>query len=586
MTRAFGESGVGFSASQGRLVLTDPETGEQYCPIDPEDYGGPDCDTKDLLNSASDALKALSALLKLSTTITDAKLRADFEKAVKDAQRKIIDGQNRMIDASNKINEASNGLASANNDINSLMSDLSSIQNSINLELSNISLISGAIASIDTRLAGANTSLADAQARFDRALNRANYPAGSTGLSQQRADLRSANLDIFNLNSTILDLQNTQANYISDMNSAGERYNNLIPQANAVRDGVASAYQIAGGYESARNQASQEWNSGTGLVREGYNDFKGAGDAYRNAQENILMPMVEGATGARGLSNALSHIAEGQNFTAVADLLNAGLESGLRNAGNATLNQFGGMWGSMLNTAGQSADQTIRQGGDLGDFFRNVAVNGANTLLGANDFIRVGEGVKKAYEFSTYGDFSGAGQLASGITSDLVTGVGKVTGTVLPLTPMAPLTPAVQALTPAVATGSSSIVETMVQTAQTPISQPLTPGGISPFPTGIGGRGIGERPTSGPPSAITVAIAGTTIGAYNTGASALGGVLGQNANLSTKASVEIASMAKSGTLPNAGKVIDWGGRLQYGSLELRPPTAIPVSIGGTVIGGP
>jgi hypothetical protein len=569
MTRSFGQ---GFSAPR---VIQTPEG--SYCPIDPEEYGGPDCDTKDLLNSASDALKALSALLKLSTTITDAKLRADFEKAVKDAQQKVIDGQNKMIDASNKINEASNGLATANNDINSLMSDLTSIQNSINLELSNISLISGAISSINTQLAGANDSLAQAQARFNDALGKPSS-AFAGGSKEKRDTLRNLNNDMFNLNSTILDLQNTNANYFNDMNSAGERYNNLIPQANAVKDGVTNAYGVAQQYQDARNSASQQFNDGANGIRNGYNDFKGAGDAYRNAQENILMPMVEGATGAKGLSNALANIAEGQNFTAVSDVLNAGLESGLRNAGNATLNQFGGMWGSMLSTAGQSADQTIRQGGDLGDFFRNVAVNGANKLLGAQDFIRAGQGVQQAYQFTQAGDWQGAGMLASGITSNLVTGTGAVAGTALPFTPLAPLTPVVVATTPAIATGASSIVETMVQTAQTPISRPLTPGGT---PLTVGGRGIYERPTAGQPSAGTVAIAGTLIGVSNTATSLVSGLLGGSSNLSNRASVEISNMANSGT-----RVIDWGSRLQPGSIELRPPTTIPVSIGGAVIGGP
>jgi len=490
-----------------------------------------------------------------------------------------------MIDASNKISQASNGLAGANSEINSLMSDLSGIQNQINLELANISLISGAVNALGGQIASANASLADAQARFDRAMNRANYPAGSAGLNQQRNDLRAINNDIFGINSAIADLQNTQANYISDMNAAGERYNNLIPQANAARDGVTAAYEMAGQYEAARNAAAGQFNDGAGRIRDGYNQFNGAADAYRNSQENVLMPMTEAATGARGLSNALGHLAEGQNFTAVADLMNAGLESGLRNAGNATLNQFGGLWGTMLSTAGQSADQTIRQGGNLGDFFRNAAVNGANRLLGADNFIQVGEGVRQAYQFAEAGDFNGAGMLASGITSNLVQGTGELAATFLPFTPAAPLTPAVQALTPAVATSASGIVETMVQAGQTSLSQPITPGGINPFPTGLGGRGIGERPTSGPPSSLTVAIAGTTITAYNTAASAVGGLLGANPNLSGKVSFEISSMANSGTIPGRGQAIDWGGRLQPGSVELRPPAAIPVNI-GTVIGGP
>lgn len=579
MTRAFGQE-----ISAPRLIR-DPSSGELYCPIDPDsDYAGPDCDTQEMLKSASLALKALESLLKLASTITDAKMKADLQKSIEDAKRKIAEGQEKMIDASNKINEATNGLAGANEQINSLVGELSSIQNSMALELANITSIAGSIAGIDARIGTASGSLAEAQARFDRALNRANYPAGSAGLQQQRADLRSANLDIFNLNSTIADLQNTRGQAVFEMNQAGDRYNNQIPQANAVRDGVQSAYDIANQYQGLRDAGANQFNEGASVVRDGYNTALDAGRAYRDFQQNVLMPMTEGATGARGLSKALNNIAEGNNFSAVSDIMNSGLESGLRNAGNATLNQFGGLWGTTVSEAGRALDQTIKSNGTVMDFFQNVAINTGNKLLGVSNFIEVGKGVENAYQFSKAGDVNGAGmELAQRITPNAIQGVMTVGQTVLPFTPLAPVTPAVSALTPAVVTAGTGVVTTLVESAQAPFSQPITRPGVTPggLGTGPGERGLGAGQALGKPSAPTVAVAGMIITAIETARTGVSTVLGQRSDLAVGTSIKISDMAHSGTSP-----IQWTPSLRPGSVELRPPSAVPVGGIGTIIGGP
>lgn len=552
-----GGSYGGYSPDGSNTSFTPEISASQYCPDPPSEYGGDDCDLSSLLKDASKALRVLSDLLKLSKTITDAKARADFEKAVKDAMKKVGDGRQEMIEASNRLSYLSSDISGNNARINDLVSSLSSVQNNMSLELANIASITSSIAGIDSRLSTSASQLADAQARFDRAMNRANYAPGSTGLLQQRTDLRSANLDIFNINSTIADLQNTKANYITDMNTSGDRYNNLIPQANAVRDGVASAYQVAQDLEGQRASASDQYNRGGQTARDGYNDLLSAGRAYKDYQQNVAMPLTETASGSRGLSSMLNNFAEGNNYSGIADVMNTGLESTLRNSA-PNLAPYGGFFTATISDAGKALDATARTGGDIGDAVGRFMVESGNRYLGVKDGIQLGQSVEKIYQFAGANDWQGVGmELESRAVPSALQLGSTLAQTGFNIMGMAPVSGALQAVTPGVISGASGGLSTLRNMTMTDISQPLTPSS----PREIG-RGLIERQTSGPPGALTVGAVGSFITAENIAKNTVGGMLNQNPNIASDLSVKISDMARSG--------VNWPGKLSPGTVTLRP----------------
>ena len=546
MVRTLGQQG--FSAPGGLYSDAPGFTG----PVLPKnDYDAPDEETSDTLEDIAKALAALEKLLQLASGIADAKLRADFEREVREAQRKIQQGQRTMLDASQKISEASNGIYSANDQINSLSSQLSSVQNQMGLELANISSIASSIAGIDTRLSSASDALSAAQSRYNEAMNRANYPAGSAGLAQQRNDLRAINNDIFNLNSTILDLQNTRGQEIFNMNEAGTRYNNLIPVANATRDGVASAYEMAGGFESQRAAGLQQFNEGAGSIREGYGQFLGAGEAYQNARDNILMPLAQSRVWASGASQAINQIAQGNYLSGVAEIANAGWNMGMLNPANASLAPFSGLAQGTFSSAGKALDMELRATGgdvssiDAGRLMTNLTIEAGNRFLGVKEFQNAVVSIGDSVTLADAGDFTGASLIATTqAVPSLMYGLSTIGQTVAPFTgPLAPvIAGAIPPVRDAVNALQSGVVNTMVNAFQTPFSQPLSP---STPKTGPGERGLLERAVVGPPSAPFVLGAGALITAAKTAEGLTTSYFQNNRGIASETASQIYDIGKN-----------------------------------------
>lgn len=425
----------GFIGPVSPLVPGDPGF---IGPVKPDPYGAPDSEVREALQDVATALNVLEKLLQLAYGLTDAELRADFEREVREAQRKLIEGQRQMMDASQKIADASNGLYGANDQINALASQLSSVQNQMGLELASISGIASTIAGLDSRISSTTQQLADANARYNQALNRANYPAGSTGLTQQRNDLRAINNDIFNLNTSILDLENTRGQEIFNMNQAGDRYNNLLPQEQAIRSGVRSAYDMAGSFEAQRNAGIAQANTASGFMRDGYNQYLGAGQAYQNARDNILMPLAQSRIGASGASQAINQISQGNYFSAGAEVMRAGWNLGMMNPANASLVPFSGLVQGTFQSVGNSVDAEIRRAGgvenvDFGRLMLNATIDSGNRFLAVKDFQRATVAIGDTVELAQAGDGRGATLIATTqAIPALISGVSTVAQTASP----------------------------------------------------------------------------------------------------------------------------------------------------------
>jgi hypothetical protein len=538
---------------------------------DSDPYAGTDSDTSQNLQDASLALKIFSALLDFARMIGDKVQQAKLEKSIAQAKKKIADGQKEMADASMKINEASDGIYSANDQINSFVQNISSVKFEINTQLSLINDFSSSIFGINNQLVSANANLANAQSRLDYALNRANYSAGITGLQKQRADIRSANTDIFNIGSSINDLENTRENYITSMNTAGEKYNSLIPIAEAQARGAQSAYDLAKNYEAQRAQGAEQFNRGGQSVRDGIQTANDAGSDFKSWQQNFDLPIVEASSGAKNLSGALESFSEGNNFTGSAQVFNGGLESAIRNGGDATLKQYGGSLGMLLSSIGAGADQTLRSGGDFGDFALNATIQAGNSFVGLQNIIQAQQGLELASAIidntsNPTAPYQAGTVLAQQTVPNTIQALGTATTNVLPFTPFAPATPVVKAVLPGIVVGGTGIATTINEAINTPISTPITP---DRTPLQIG-RGLYAPTPGGPgvPSLGTVGAVGTVMTAVATAEAILTQFFESNPNLAIQTSQAIIGMSQSG---------NWTPPLRSGEITLRPPGAIPVT---------
>jgi hypothetical protein len=427
---------------------------------------------------------------------------------------------------------------------------------------------------------GANANLANSQSFLDYALNRANYSAGITGLQKQRADIRSANTDIFNIGSTINSLESTRADYITSMNTAGEKYNSLIPVAEANARGVQSAYDLAKSYETQRADASRQYNSGSQSVRDGIQTANNAGSDFKSYQNNVNLPLIEASSGSKNLSGALESFSEGNNFTGTAQVFNGGLESAIRNGGDAMMKQYGGVAGAIVNSIGVGADQTLRSNGDFGDFAFNATIQAGNTFVGLQNIIQAQQGVELASAIidntsNPTAWYQGGTVLAQQTVPNTIQAFGTVTTNVLPFTPFAPVTPVAKAVLPGIVVGATGIATTINEAINTPISTPITPdrtplqigrGLYAPIP---GGAGI--------PSLGTVGAVGTVMTAVSTAEAIVSQLFQSNPNLAIQTSQAIIGMSQSG---------NWTPPLRSGEITLRPPVAVPVGVvAGDIITG-
>ena len=538
-----------------------------------QDYGGPDQDTSGSLKDASLALKIFQSLLDFARMIGDKVQKAKLEKSIAQAKKKIAEGQKDMMEASTKINEASDGIYSANDQVNSFIQNLSSTKFEINTQLSLINDISGSISGINNQLVSENAKLANAQSRLDYALNRANYSAGISGLQKQRADIRSANADIFNIGSSINDLENTRENYITSMNTAGEKYNSLIPVAEAQARGAQSAYDLAKSYEAQRAQGAEQFNRGGQSVRDGIQIGHDAGGKFKDWQQNVDLPIVEASSGARNISGALESFSEGNNFTGTAQVLNGGLESAVRNGGDVVMKQYGGVAGAILNSIGTGADQTLRSNGDFGDFALNATIQAGNTFVGLQNIIQAQQGVELASIIidntsNPTAWYQGGTVLAQQTVPNTIQALGTVTTNVLPCTPFAPATPVVKAVLPGVVVAGTGIATGINETINTPLSTDIYRGERTPLP--IGGRGLYEPIPGGPgaPSQGTVGAVSGVMTAVATAEAILGQLFKSNPNLPIETSNGIIEMSRSG---------NWTPPLRSGEITLRPPSAVPAT---------
>ena len=514
------------------------------------DYPTPDQDLKEALKDASLALKVFQFLLDLAKMTGDKVQEEKLKKEIEKAKKKIAEGQGKMVEGSKILNESANGLGLSNADINSLVSQFTATQNQINSQLSLISGFSSAISSLDSSINSATSDLTGAQARLQQAMNRANYLPGITGLQQQRVDIRSANSDIFNLNSTINSLQSTRGDYINSMNQAGEKYNSLIPVANDYRAGIQSAMNTANAWEAKRSQGAQMYNDGAKDVQDGGKIAVDAGKGFNSWRNNVDLPLVEASSGSRNLSGALESFSEGNYFTGTGQVLNGGFESMIRNGGDAVAQQYGGYFGTLMDSAWRGGDQTIKQGGDLGDWAKNTSLNAGNTFIGLQNIQQVQQSLELASAIlgnksNPTAPYQAGDVLARQGVPNALESIGKITGTVLPLTPYAPITPAVNATWKGVVVGGTGVATTINEAVNTPISTDVYRGEKIPLP--VGGRGLGTIPGGpGKPALGMVTIAGLTLSAEGTARGIVEGLFKSNPNLASQTAQKIVDMSRSG----------------------------------------
>ena len=523
------------------------------------DYQGPDQDTSGTgdpekeLKYASLALSVLEKLLSFAKLVGDKIAESELRNAISKAKEKINSGQNQMSGASDKMYDYGLGIGEANSQLNQLSPELSQIKLDIGNTLSTMADLTTAISGVNGQISNLNTELAQANAIMDKAMNRANYPMTVDGLKQWRSDRMTSAKNVFDISNNIAGLENTREGYVDSLNVAGSKYNSLIPIAEAKTEGVKNAYDVLHSYEAKVAEASQQWRNGAGEVQGGQKTLENGLQKYNSYQENVAVPLLEASSGSRNLSSALNSFSEYNYVTGSEQIIKGGLESLVRNGGDAFAKQAFGSFGQLSDSLATSLDRTIKNGGNVSDFMKDALIESGNSFVGLNHFMASQQSFELANAISEnksnpIAERQAWLELSRNAVPEAIQGGAKIAETTLQLSPYPGATTLVRALTPAFSVGSTGFFTTGIEAVNTPTSQEIYRGEKNPLSIGGSGgiRNLTQPYPAGLPGKATVVMAGIGITLSELGKSTISQQIASGSVNTGNVQDKILNMSKSG----------------------------------------
>lgn len=572
MTRAFGQTG---EFSQPKIIRT-PE-GWEYCPVDPEAYGGPDCDREEIASDVSKLLSLLGLGVKVSTEFLKQAFANDLKNGLDDAQRKINSGQAGMIDAGNRSGGILDSLATSDSNLSSIEGVASSLQSLIASDLASLSSLGSQLGSLNTTLASQNQALANAQARLDYTMNRANYPFTLAGIKQQRSDSLLASQLRADANMAVLNTQQQISGVQAQSNAVGESMNGKIGQLDGVRASASSELANRNNLASQLDSASRDWQNSSNLRNEGIRDAQDTVKTAYDRQQSVLEPMREGGYLLQGGSQVANSVAKGEYLTATGDAFNAGYGSVARLSESQSLAQAQGLVGSAVNSMVKAGEVEMRSPNfDSQRFIQNGATSFGDATVGyssakfsadnlgvARDILANGrtyEGLRQA-SYSVGPMFESAGTTIGTVSSVGGFPVGTAIGTVAK-------------------TAGATLAQGMTTTA-VEFGRALSENRLSAPTSEFQDRGIGKPgslrtypggDTTGQASAPFIAIGGTAV-SLSLGAKS---IVDQK-SLANQASYLVEGIASTGAVQSLLQPVTRIGGFRISELPTRVEPGVPVT---------
>jgi len=521
-------------------------------PLDPNKDGDYQGNDEDLSPDAKEILKTIAFWSPILSGVGD--LTKNFLKSYADAKLandlnsakgKMDQARSGMADYGGRIGADMGNIGQSNENLGSLGNTLFDLGNGISSQLSALSNISQSIGSLNTQLSQQTMALEGAQRRLDQAMARTDLSLG-----EKRSEIKSANADVRDKNLAVNDTSFQISSMTDSYNLVGSQLTQNIQTANIVKSDLATEYAQNQKFREALKADVKGYNQSAEAFSSAMGDARDAVNSYKDFGNNVLMPIAEGSAGIRGLGKISGAVADGKYGEASGIALSSGFDAYVRNGGSQ-LGAVQGLVGGSLVGIGMGIDDTIKSGGDIGDFIVNASSRVGQATLRTNDMMKVADGFDVAYTVlnnqanpnrvydSAQIMIQQMGPSASIVGTWMTTASSLIPG----INAISPAVGVVSKVLPATAQGATAIaVETVNKVATSGFS-----GTVGDYPTRPIGRGLVVRESGGTASALTIMGAGGVATAINAGKSVTLGLI-NNKDYAMEASSAVNSIATTGIL--------------------------------------